>query len=375
MIEGVVSSVLATMLVAAVAYLYRHGYLAEWWYVVSEWFPGHVVDSREPQLSVGKFRRSLIRRLVHDQSRTRIHRGQFGKSTSLAEITKYQKNPEELASKPRMYLTFWPTVILKSRDLAPRAVRLAVEGVRQLYENNRIAVRQAISREMLPQKQPTMVSYRHTMCGALFLYHQLGWNTTSSAVVDLMLDERNAWQNADGGWAHSDRDVVESDLWGSVYALRLLDLVLQNTNSFSYIAQKRAGDALAATLRYLTQAWQASRWSYGGAASEENAVLLFIDAAESLRQHDSALHEQVKSHIRSWLSPSGDLSDTYLKACHGVSAGQLYARMAYALFRGQENSSVWGRLFERVVRDGGDVLVSSEMAFMIDLSYEYHLEG
>ena len=103
----------------------------------------------------------------------------------------------------------------------------------------------------------------------------------------------------------------------------------------------------------------------GGASSEENAVSLFIEVAESLHRHDVVFHGAVKAHIRTWLSPSGYLSENYIKTCHDLSLAQLYARMSYALFRGREEKVAWGPLFERVVSHGGEGLISAEMAFVI----------
>ncbi len=272
-----------------------------------------------------------------------------------------------------MYLTYWPGVILKARQICPFALCYSIKGVSRLYERNCIHVTVEF-----PDKPPpagpvarTMVSYRHSMCGALFLYQQIGWNQISRKVVDMMIDPQNPWQNTDGGWAHRDTDGNESDLWGSAYALRLLECVLQSEDSFFESERKCAEDAFTSTQGYLRSAWRTEKWRYGRARSEENAVNLFIDVAKVLGRHDSSLQHDVITWLHSCLSPSGDLSEQYLVAFRNsdIDSPRLSARMAYALFRvGEPN---WTKLFETVISSRGESLNSAEMAFMIDLTYEF----
>jgi len=267
MIEGVISSLVAAIVVAVVVYLRKTGYFDEWRDLVAERFHRRVPQNASPLQAIQRLRRVLVRCLVLDQSRSGVHFGQFGRSTSLGESAKYQRNPEDLSIKPRMYLTFWPGVILQAPGLAPRAVRLATRGVQQLFEDGCIYVHQPINTESLPQRQTKLISYRHTICGAYYLYVQLGWNKTTGVVLDRMLDSRNGWQNADGGWAHSNQGVVDSDLWGTAYALRLIDAAIRQCSGHISVAQLNLAKlAQQDTVRFLAQSWSNRGWAYGGAS-------------------------------------------------------------------------------------------------------------
>lgn len=372
MIEGVLSSLAATVVTALLVYLWRSGYLQEWRDLTSERFRIDRTPETTPLEVVPRLRRQLVRRLVLDQSRHGVHYGQFGRSTTLAESAKYQKNPEDLFVKPRMYLTFWPGIVLARRKLAPRAVRLANKGVQQLFEDGCIHVHQPISAESLPQRHTRLVSYRHTICGAYYLYLQLGWNDTTSGVLDYMLDARNRWQNPDGGWAHSNKGVVQSDLWACAYAFRLLDAAIAECGERMTARQiVLAKAAQRNTVRFLTDSWKKNKWAYGGASSEENAVSLYVEVAEALPHYERSLYAEVSSQLETWLSPARNLSDAYIRACHDVLPVQLRARMAYALFRGAREPAAWLPLFERIVADDHRGLISSELAFVIDLTFEY----
>lgn len=371
MIEGIISSIIATILVAVGVFLYRKGYFLEWYDLLLRKLSTSVNVREIDNKRLNRIRKLLIRKLISDQTRKGIHYGQFGKSAANLESAKYQGNPENLAIKPRIYLTFWPGVILKKHNLAPRALHLAIKGIQKLYHNNRITVSQSLSSGMLPDKQPVMISYRHTMCGALFLYYHLSWNSVTRGVVDLMIDRRNKWQNSDGGWAHSDREVIESDLWGSVYAIQLLQILNQSEGVYSAILRKDAEQALKDTLEYFKNEWVTSKWTYGGACAEENAVNLFIDIAPILKIYDLDLYTEVLNHLLNWLSPAYDLSEAYIAICSGIPKPRLCARMAYALYKAGQSKVIWIPLFKNAISDNLDDFISTEIAFLIDLCYEY----
>jgi hypothetical protein len=372
MIQGVLSSLVATVIAALMVYLWKAGYLQEWHDLSSEWLRVNRTQEASPLRVIPRLRRRLVRQLILDQSRSGVHYGQFGRSTSFAESAKYQRNPEDLSTKPRMYLTFWPGVVLGTRGLASRAVRLANRGVQLLFDHGCIHVHQPISTGSLPQRQTRLVSYRHTICGAYYLYLQIGWNDTTRVVLDRMLDPRNRWQNSDGGWAHSNKGVVDSDLWACAYAFRLLDAAITQCGEQITTRQSDlAKVAQANTVRFLTESWRKNKWAYGAAGAEENAVSLYIEVAEALPRYDRDLFAAVSSELETWLSPAGDLSEAYIGACHDVLPVQLRARMAYALFRGFPRRLAWSPLFEHVLHDDHRGLISSEVAFVIDLTFEY----
>lgn len=73
----------------------------------------------------------------------------------------------------------------------------------------------------------------------------------------------------------------------------------------------------------------------------------------------------------SWLSPSGDLSDSYKAKLDGWPSEQLYARMAYAFYLGDIDSNIWKILFEKLVQGDLTKLYSSGLSFTLDMSFAY----
>jgi hypothetical protein len=82
MLEGVIASLLAAVIIAVMAFLYRHGYFREWLDVASARL-GLPSDGQERRpSSIHHFRREIVRMLLKDQSRSGAHRGQFGRSST-----------------------------------------------------------------------------------------------------------------------------------------------------------------------------------------------------------------------------------------------------------------------------------------------------
>jgi hypothetical protein len=268
-----------------------------------------------------------------------------------------------------MYLTFWPVVVLSSHALAPAAVRRAVKGVKKLFVGNQILVAQSVSREMMPYENPVLVSCRHTMCGALLLQRDQPQNRITRSVLNLMLDKRNGWQNPDGGWAHSNHGVTSSDLWGSAYALSLLDAAF--TGEFlGEDVQELVREAIERTLSYLEAEWKENRWQYGKATFQENVVLVAVEIAPLLARWRPTLHRAVSEQLLEWLGPGGDIAETYFATVPDVPRVRLCSRMAYALFRAGVEKQAWLPLFEAIGESNLDPLISAELAFVLDLSFE-----
>jgi hypothetical protein len=372
LIFGIISSILATCIVAGFVYAYHQGILRDWW---DKFFT--VFRSTTPSVAINsshdstKLRTILLRRLRQDQSRSGIHYGQFGRYTNLVEEQKFQTGAEKknLMVKPRLYLTAWPGIILATREIAPRQLALATKGIKRLFVNNRIHISPPAARQTPPQRQPRMISYRHTICGALFLYYVQGCGPIVHNVIAAMLDKRNQWQNRDGGWAQCNQDYTGSDLWGSAYAARLLDKVVADEPTFSDLEHALAIDSLTQTLEYLKNCWQRNKWAYGGSPSEENAVLILIEIAPLLLLHDKQFLNDVVDHIHQWLDPSGDLSDNYLSICRDTSHASLYTRMSYAFCRSVKKTDLWVPLYHRASERIDEELNSADMAFLLDLTY------
>lgn len=313
-------------------------------------------------------RKKLIQRLQADQSEDGLHRGQFGRSTDPENERRFITGAEQISTKPRIYLTLWPTTILSSRHLLPKNVSLAIEGICSLFSENRVRVFQAAPAQSPPHTEASLISYRHSIGAALLLHSAQGWDSTVRSVVDAMIDPRNHWQNDDGGWAQCDRDHTESDIWCSAYAVQLIAKALKESrlNEMSAFSPTQLIDS---TLSYFVNRWRVDQWAVGKSSSEENSVLILIEIAPLLYSLKSGFLQEILLHMKSWLSPSGQLSEAYISKCPGNSYSALHARMAYAFFRSEEDTSTWLPLFKAAVEKPDDKFNSSDMAFIVDLSF------
>ena len=330
-----------------------------------------------------KLQRKLRRRILASQTLSGRQKGQFGKSIEAAEDRRWQlvgAAREDMSTKPRMYLTLWPVIVLRRRGLARARSSLAATGIRRTFQDNKVLVAQASVPNMSPM-DPTarIVSYRHTMAGALILQEYGKWNRTTRAVIDAMLDPKNAWgtENAwgtpSGGWfaAEGAKDV---DLWASAYAAKLLVRVVScpGPAGFSPRERSEAERKLDATLSFLNCEWTKKQWAYGKLKSEESAVVMFIEVFPVLCKRDPRLLDLCLSHFRKeWLTPTGNLSDEYLKRLKNdpVLGKQLLVRMAYAFYLAGD-ARIWRGMFDSASRGNLDGLQSAELAFLLDMSWE-----
>lgn len=370
LLYSIFGSLVVAAVLAVIGYMYRAGTLDSFWDWIVTWIRlSSQSFSKTSHTDSAKVRAILLTRLRRDQCRSGVHYGQFGRGVTQGEEKKYQTGAENLSVKPRMYLTVWPSVVLAKHNLAPRMLVIARKGVEQLYHNNRIHVYQSATRHTPPHSQPHIISYRHTICGALILYHLKGSKSIVRNVIDAMIDERNHWQKTDGGWAQCDREHTASDLWGSAYALRLLSQVVADPATFSEHERNSFSQAIARTLHYFTTCWEKKKWSYGGSTSPENSVLLLIEIAPILGEVDPAFLNSVLRSVREWLSLSGNLSESYRDACKEVSHAALNARMSYALCRSSQPVESWHSLYLQATENLDQNLNSADMSFLIELSY------
>jgi hypothetical protein len=54
-----------------------------------------------------------------------------------------------------------------------------------------------------------------------------------------------------------------------------------------------------------------------------------------------------------------------------IPAEQLYARMAYVFFVGDRQSGAWQKLFERLSTQSLRNLLSSDLSFVLDMSFAF----
>jgi hypothetical protein len=378
MIEGIIASLVAAGIAAAITFLYRCGYL----HVIIDEVMFHISPSgvREQRLlpkETTAIQTHLVRRLLRDQSRFGQHRGQFGKSCDALHSEKWQAkgSGENLNLKPRIYLTYWPVIILHKHGLAPRSVNLAITGVAALFTDGRIPVYTSAP-ESSPTKRELKWNHRHSMAGAHLLAIDQPNNNVTLSVIDQMLDHRNSWQESSGGWWQTSDKKNQPDLWASVYALKLLDFVSSTGIEALQKQTSLVQSAIERTLSYLETEWDTRHWGESGKLlTEENLVSMFIDLAPILLRYSPRLGAKCIAAMKEWLSPGGDLSKGYLATLETqatpICAEQAYARMAYAFHLSQDDSVNWRPWFEKAARCSRDRLFSSELAFLLDISFKY----
>lgn len=321
--------------------------------------------SQEINTRAGDGHASLLRTIVADQSRSGSHKGQFGRSASLAEDRAFNPTRERISPKPRMYLTRWPCLILARHRLAPRQVKLAVTGVKNLFKNGYIMGEEEWSQ--IPGRRPGLLyNYRHTICGALILVEQVGWNSISETVIGRMLERDNQWQNPDGGWAHSSPLPSASDLYSTLYSIQLLEWAL-NSDRASSLADA-ANPRIERSLDYLSNCWEANGWEFGSLSSQEIFPQAFIEVADAIRIRRPELHAAVVAELLLQLNPTGGLTEEYLQhADRGVSEERHLARFAYATYCAQQPTATWQRLARDALAGEIAALNSVEAAFLLDL--------
>lgn len=239
--------------------------------------------------------------------------------------------------------------------------------------NNRILVAQSAVPDMPPDRDPVLISYRHSMAGALILNSLDGWNPITHAVVDAMLDPKNDWQKSNGGWRQVSDAINTEDLWASAYAAKLMSYCVGPDLPFSKIERGRAQELLNLTLSFLEKQWNETHWAFGKLIAEEASVPLYIDLAEVLKLWRPDLVKQCLAQFESWLSQRGDLSDSFKEKLHDVPDEQLYARMAYAFYTSDKSRNIWKVLFERLAQGDFTKLNSADLAFALDMSFAYSL--
>jgi hypothetical protein len=377
-IEGIIASLVATAIAAVLTVLYNGGYL----HFLIENVLFHIAASglREHRLlprETTDLQANLVRRLLHDQSRFGHYKGQFGKSCDVVNSAKRQPrgSKENLNFKPRIYLTYWPVVILHAHGLAPRSVRLAISGVAGLFSEDRIPVHTSAP-SLSPTGRDREWSHRHSMAGAHLLAVEDPNNDVTRSVIDQMLDQRNGWQDGNGGWWQTSERIQQPDLWASVYAVKLLDFVCSKRIDAFKDKTDFIRASIARTFAYLETEWIGNRWSYPGKLLlEENLAAMFIHLAPLFPRYSPRLAGECLATMTEWLSPTGDLSRSYLATLETQSSPlhveQAYVRMAYAFHSAQGHSVEWRPWFEKVARSSLDRLFASELAFLLDLSFAY----
>lgn len=193
-----------------------------------------------------------------------------------------------------------------------------------------------------------------------------------------MLDRRNGWQDDSGGWWQTSGEDKKPDLWATVYAVKLLDYA-NRCGITAFQGRIDVTEAIERSFSFLETEWFATRWGDPGRLLvEENLVSLFIEIAPLVARYSPRLETECVAAMTEWLSPGGDLSRTYLATLEAqdppVHAEQAYARMAYAFYLAGSHSVDWRAWFEKAARGSLCRLFSSELAFLLDLSFPYNVQ-
>jgi hypothetical protein len=364
MLNDVFVELLAAAIVVALGWFFATGLWANAFSRVSAAFDSEVRDAGDNR---GETFRRLLRMLLRDQSRFGRHRGQFGRLRSLGQGRAWAPPVERMFSRPRMYVTRWPCRVLKSHGLAPRALALAIAGVEALFENHMILGEEDTN--PLAWRRRRFVNLRHTICAALILFEQKGWEQAHvKAVVGEMLSRGDRWRRR-GGWLHSEAEPDSADLYSTLYAVQLLDAVTNCPDVSSDLAEA-AEAVVQQSLVYLENEWKEHGWKYRALSAQESFPLAFIEVAEVLRRRRPELHDSVVDRLLAHRNPAGGLQSGYLAAVQDesdVSAECLLARNAYATYQALLPRSVWGPLRDAALAGNCGSLTAVEAAFLIDM--------
>jgi hypothetical protein len=307
----------------------------------------------------------LLGMLLQDQSTSGSHCGQFGRSESLANAAAWNPGVEDLDSKPRMYMTRWPCRILRRHGLAAPALDRAVKGIEGLFVSNVIPGEQSLN--PFPGRRKRFTNYRHTLCGALILLEQKGWNPTTEWVMGRMLSRAATWRTRNFGWLHSNASPNEADLYSSLYAVQLLEAAIKNPEAQVDLADA-AEPILEASLTFLAAEWEANGWAYETLTRQEVFPLAFIEIAPILQKRRRALYDAIVNELRLYRNPAGGLQEEYLGLTDGaVSEEMCLARFAYASYLAIEPTDVWRSFADSALRGDVGKLTSVEAAWLIDL--------
>jgi hypothetical protein len=88
-----------------------------------------------------------------------------------------------------------------------------------------------------------------------------------------------------------------------------------------------------------------------------------------LEKFDRPLLNEIVGHLRTWLTPTGHLTDRYVERCSGTSHLALYAHLAYCFYRSGIDKQDWLPLFVHALRHFGEAANAAEWAFLLDMTY------
>jgi hypothetical protein len=272
----------------------------------------------------------LTRWLRRDQSRRGQHTGEFGRYAALKEERKFQNRITDFASKPRLYLTGWPSFILYELDLSERLRGISVTGMERLLASGSVRARANVPTH--PESVATVISLRHTFRAVQILYSLAPSHPIVVNLIGQIIDPHNRWRRKDGGWPPFETD-KRSDLWATAYGVALLHRAEVRRDIPVKASDTEIDRILTDSIEYLKDQWRRNKWRYAKASSAHNGIQIYHEVFDCLRARDTDFLNTLSEWVNSWLTPSGTLSNSYLQQCGDeVTLPSGNARIAYALF-------------------------------------------
>lgn len=321
--------------------------------------------TKEGEIQRKKFERRLLRDIKREQILRPSHYGQFGASTSKLEEARFQKGNENLASKPNMFLTYWPCQILGKHKLAKKELSRASVGLERLFVDNTILAELTGS---MPDRASFVVSIRHTMAAALIEQSLSNWTGRVKSIALKSVNSPAQWQNTDGGWKKWSEQQVGSDLWSTLYACQLLASAKLADTQFTDQERVQFSRCLTRALDWLVEEWHKNGYEYGNVTSNESVPFVCCIIGDALRSEDHPLLKLLTEKMLSWLGPENLMSVTYSESLPEVGMAAKQIRLAFALYQSGLEKAKWIALLTNTAKHYSESLTSAELSWALELS-------
>lgn len=326
-----------------------------------------------------QFIQELVSFLQKDQDKKGFHKGQFGKGQRTEEEKRYQTSNEKLDTKPRLYLTGRPTVVLKKMKSTWQILRMLVlvkQGLYDLLKSGSIKVGVGATQFTIPYEsssQGAIISYRHTIKAVQILLQLDEFTQIVKDVIGRMIDSTNSMQDNSGGWKQCDKNFTEPDMWGSSYALGFLNLVILKSSELGLNIQQieKIEKAIQNTIGWFINEWRLNYWTYGKVPKEENVPILFCEISDVLIKYNLDFTNEVLGFLKDYLDPLGNPSTEYINKLKLVGECAVSTRLAYCFFLARELNDeydkLWKTLFAHSLLKKDFGFNSVEAAMLLDM--------
>jgi hypothetical protein len=315
-----------------------------------------------PLWQLGRMHRKLYRRLMLTQDRRGPHSGEFGKGLRVEEESHYRGSEENLDSKPRLYLTFWPLRLISLRA-EERALLRAARSFNARFPDGHVYLTRPAQRGVSPLATGKVCSIRHTLKLAhCWLLLPEGFPSRDRS-VDSILDVSDEWLTDASGF-RSVADVNEAaDLWATAYALNLYYQI----NKSSQRDSKRHPDiGLIAT--EMSRLWHSELDSASGSIpAEQTLILIAHEIGEAVQVLDPNFSATIRHWLLSLTGPSGSPNETALAQARGVTEASTSIRLAYALYCTGGSERDWRPCLEHGLLLSDQYLSSPDLAWCVEL--------